>query len=148
MLTVAVIEGLKPRHKRYLRADAHGLSLEVHPSGRKTWKTRFFDAGRAGKVALGVYPRLGLAEARARHSALRAAIRAGLPIPEARKAAEKPAQDAETVEKFAEVWLSRHVSKRRKDLAPIRRYLSRDVYPMIGMKRLNSVEKKDFREII
>src|SRR3546814_10645491 len=58
------IRGLKPRDKIYRLADAHGLCLEVTPSGSRLWRYRYRWAGRATMLSLGPYPIVGLAEAR------------------------------------------------------------------------------------
>ena len=147
-LTNSKIKALEPHAKRYMVADGHGLSLEVQPSGLKSWRSRYTLRGRAGKLNLGRWPHLSLTDARTRHSELRRAVSEGKSPAEQRRAVQQAEMRGTTVETFAELWLKRQVSRTRKDLTPIRRYLERDVYPAIGKKPLGSVEKKDFREIV
>jgi hypothetical protein len=41
MLTELAIKALKPRDIRYYVSDAHGLALEVFPSGSMAWRYRY-----------------------------------------------------------------------------------------------------------
>jgi integrase len=148
MLTTAKVKALEPREKRYMIADGHGLSLEVQPSGLKSWRSRFTLRGRAGKLNLGHWPHLSLADARKRHSELKKGVADGKSPADQRRAQQQAEMRGSTVEQFADMWLKRHVSRARKDLAPIRRYLARDVFPTIGIMPVAMVEKKDFRAMI
>ncbi len=145
-LSVAKIRGLEPQAKRFEVSDGRGLALEVSPSGLMAWRWRYMLRGRPSKINLGRFPHLSLADARQRRDVLLAAVREGRSPAEQRRL-ENQSQGM-TIERFAELWLTRQVSRKREDLKPIRRYLARDVYPVIGKKPLASVEKKDFREII
>ncbi len=89
-----------------------------------------------------------LADARKRRETLLKGIADGKSPAEQRRAEQQAEMRGTTVKAFAELWLKRQVSRARKDLAPIRRYLERDVYPVIGKKPLANVEKKEFREIV
>lgn len=64
MLTEKKLKALKPRGKLYRLADAHGLCVEVPPSGARYWRFRYRFAGKAKMLSLGVYPKVSLAEAR------------------------------------------------------------------------------------
>jgi hypothetical protein len=52
-LTDIEIKKLQPRDKRYLVSDGRGLSLDVLPSGFKSWIYRYTLDGKAEKVTLG-----------------------------------------------------------------------------------------------
>ena len=51
---------LQPRAARYLVSDGRGLSLDVLPSGVKSWMYRYRHDGKPQKVTLGRYPDLTL----------------------------------------------------------------------------------------
>src|SRR3546814_15002401 len=87
------IRGLKPRDKIYRLADAHGLCLEVTPSGSRLWRYRYRWAGRATMLSLGPYPIVGLAEARRNVLDLRARLVDG-PSPGELRRKPGPLQDA------------------------------------------------------
>ena len=76
-LTDTAIRGLKPKASVYRVADAHGLALEVRPSGAKFWRYRYRFAGVANMLALGQYPAIPLQQARKERDRLRALLQAG-----------------------------------------------------------------------
>ena len=55
-LTDAQVKALQPRATRYLITDGRGLSLDVLPSGVKSWMYRYRQDGVYGKVALVAIP--------------------------------------------------------------------------------------------
>lgn len=64
MLTDLKLKALKPREALYRVADAHGLCIEVTPTGSKLWRYRYRYAGRAKMLAIGPWPLISLASAR------------------------------------------------------------------------------------
>lgn len=64
-LSDAKARNAKPRAKKYKMSDGDGLFLVVMPSGSKYWRLRYFFAGKEKLLALGVYPDISLADARA-----------------------------------------------------------------------------------
>lgn len=59
-----------PDKKRARFTDSGGLYLEVSPAGSKRWFCKLYADGKEGRMALGSYPGVGLADARkARDSA-------------------------------------------------------------------------------
>ena len=58
------IKNLKPKEKRYLVNDGHGLYIAVMPTGEKYWYVRTREGGTEHKYSLGRYPNIGLKEAR------------------------------------------------------------------------------------
>src|SRR3546814_4890620 len=77
-LTDVAIRNAKPRAKPYKMGDSHGLFLLVQPSGGKLWRLKYRIHGREKKVALGIYPEIGLAEARNRMREAREQLAHGL----------------------------------------------------------------------
>lgn len=77
MLSDKALKALKPSGKIYRRADAKGLCIEVHPSGARYWRYRYRFASKGKMVSLGVYPEVGLAEARVRRDDARRTLQSG-----------------------------------------------------------------------
>lgn len=50
--------------KLYRLYDRDGLYLEVHPAGGKYWRAKYRFGGKEKRLALGVYPAIGLKDAR------------------------------------------------------------------------------------
>ncbi|GFZ87145.1 tyrosine-type recombinase/integrase [Dyella caseinilytica] len=77
MLTDAKLRALKPRDKVYRIADTNGLCIEVRPTGAKLWRYRYRHAGKASMAALGEYPGMPLAKARAERDKARSLVKRG-----------------------------------------------------------------------
>lgn len=76
-LTDVAIRNAKPREKPYKVGDTLGLLLLVQPSGGKLWRVKYRIDGKEKKLAIGIYPQVGLAEARRRRDAARELVAAG-----------------------------------------------------------------------
>jgi hypothetical protein len=70
-LTDVKIRQAKPGLKPIRLADGGGLYLEVVPSGGKWWRLKFRFEGKEKRLSLGVYPEVGLKEARDRRDTAR-----------------------------------------------------------------------------
>ena len=64
-LSDTTVRTAKPRPKTYKLSDGHGLYLEVVPSGSRYWRLKYRFGGKEKRLALGVYPVVTLARARA-----------------------------------------------------------------------------------
>ena len=75
-LTDAAIRAAKPGDKTIKVFDGGGLYLEVAPSGGRWWRLKYRFAGKERRISLGVYPAVGLREARKllRHGLHRAIV--------------------------------------------------------------------------
>ncbi|MEM8615349.1 MAG: Arm DNA-binding domain-containing protein, partial [Pseudomonadota bacterium] len=67
-LTDTHIKRLKPSEKETKHADGGGLTLLVKPNGSKLWRLRYRFDGKQKDLALGKYPAVSLADARAKRS--------------------------------------------------------------------------------
>jgi hypothetical protein len=59
-----LIRNAKPLDKAYKLSDQNGLFLLINPNGSKYWRLKYYFAGKEKLLALGVYPKVKLAEAR------------------------------------------------------------------------------------
>lgn len=64
----------QPKEKPYVLKDDGGLMLLVWPSGKKTWRLRYWVEGRERKKTLGDYPLVSLKEARDKRDSVRKAL--------------------------------------------------------------------------
>ena len=66
-LSPTEIKNAKPKEKEYTLSDGEGLLLLILPSGSKSWRFNYARplTGKRTKMALGGYPELSLADARA-----------------------------------------------------------------------------------
>jgi integrase len=70
-LTDTAIRNSKPKEKPYKVTDSQGLYLLVNPRGSKLWRVKYRMNGVERKLALGSYPEITLAEARAARDSAR-----------------------------------------------------------------------------
>lgn len=71
VLTDTAIRNAKPKDKPYKVSDSQGLYLLVNPRGSKLWRVKYRINGVERKLAIGPYPEITLAEARAARDAAR-----------------------------------------------------------------------------
>lgn len=105
-LTDTKLRATKPKAKAYRLADAGGLYLEVSPAGGRYWRWKYRIGGKEKRLALGVYPEVTLAEARASRDAARKELAAGTDPGQARKEAKRKTSAAleNSFEKVARDW--------------------------------------------
>jgi integrase len=147
-LTDKRIGALKPATKRYAVNDDSGLYLEVWPSGVKSWRVRYLQNGHRRRINLGRYPSLSLAAARIKRNELAEAIRAGSSPADERRKQKQEMLLGLTVKDFGERYLCEVVTRARKDSAPMRRYLERNVYPVIGSMPVSMVRTEHVRALV
>lgn len=107
MLTALQAAKAQPRPTPYKLADAGGLSLLVTPAGAKYWRWRYRFGGKDKSLALGVFPRVSLADARLARDKARAQHAQGIDPSAARRQAKlmQHVPAADTLEPFARTWL-------------------------------------------
>jgi integrase len=145
-LTNTAVLNAKPESKQRKLADEKGLFLLIHPNGSKYWRFKYRVGGREKLLALGVYPDVSLADARARRDEARKLLANGADPGEVKKAtkaagAEKAANSFEVVarEWYAKnkaAWNSGHGDR-------IIRRLERDIFPWIGSKPVADLTAPD-----
>ena len=86
MLSDTKIRNTKPRAKRFKLYDERALYLEIAPAGGQWWRLKYRFAGKERGMSLGVYPEVGLKEARERRDDARRLLRDGIDPMAARKA--------------------------------------------------------------
>ena len=75
-LSSTEIKNAKPKEKEYTLSDGDGLLLLILPSGSKSWRFNYTRpiTGKRTKIALGSYPEISLADARAKREEYRALL--------------------------------------------------------------------------
>jgi hypothetical protein len=129
-MTVKEIESAEPGNKPVRRFDGGGLYLEIAPAGGKWWRLKYHFQGKEKRLAIGVYPDVGLMEARERRNAAKQLLAQGIDPAavrreeKARETAERlAAKDASTVrvsvalDSAVEIWKGRAVVRLKSDEA-------------------------------
>jgi len=134
-LTDLAIRQAKPQDKPYQLADGDALYLEVTPAGGKRWLFRYRFNGKPGKLALGKYPAVSLADAREKATEARKLLAAGTNPGEAKKAAKVAAKEASAnaFEAIAREWHERQLPRWTPDHARrVLESLEADAFPDLG----------------
>ncbi len=77
-LTAVAIKAAKGREKPYKLTDSDGLHLLVLPSGGRYWRINYRYLGKQKTLALGVWPDVELADARAKRDEARRVLARGI----------------------------------------------------------------------
>lgn len=136
-LTDTAIRSAKPTEKPQKLADEKGLFLLVHPNGSKYWRLKYRFDGKEKGLAFGVYPDVGLKDARAKRDEARRLLADGIDPGEHRKANKNARADAvgNSFESVAREWFTKLLPTWTPDHADkIIKRLERDVFPWIGGK--------------
>lgn len=89
-LTDSQIKNAKPGARDYKLFDNEGLYLQVSPTGGRSWRLKYYFAGKEKTLTFGKYPAVSLVEARRKRNAAREVLDEGRD-PGAEKAALKRA---------------------------------------------------------
>lgn len=151
-LTDREIRNIAPTSKRQRYFDERGLYLEVAPSGGKWWRFKYRFAGKEKRLSLGVYPEIGLKEARIKCAEVRAILHEGIDPGEERKqqkaALGRPSKNdsfevvaREWFAKFAPQWAEGHAET-------VITRLEKLVFPYIGKQAVDSVSAPDVLAVL
>src|SRR6185312_6062637 len=145
------IRNFKPETKTKRLFDAGGLYLEVSPTGSKWWRLKYRYAGKEKRLALGVFPRVTLKEARNARDDARRMLDKGNDPGQARKA-EKAVRNELTADSFEAVarewfkkfspnWAETHASK-------ILGRLETDIFPWLGSRPIRQINAPELLAVV
>lgn len=150
-LTDVKVRQAKPGAAPIKLADSGGLYLEVKPNGSKLWRYRYRIAGKENVYAIGSYPEISLAAARAERDAAREHVRAGRHPSHVRQAerAQQVAENRNTFRAVAEEWISSRLAKRTATYRDqVDRAFSANVYPHLGRLPLRSITAAQVLDVL
>lgn len=150
-LTDTEVRNIKPGVKSIKLFDERGLYLEVSPSGGKWWRLKYRFDNKEKRISLGVYPDVGLKDARDRRDEARKLLANGVDPSENRKAIKSTRMDRaansfevvgrEWFAKYSTTWASNHGDR-------IIRRFERDIFPWIGSKPIAEITAPELLAVI
>lgn len=150
-LNARQVETAKPKDKPYKLADGGGLYLLVNPNGSRYWRLKYRVAGKEKLLAIGVYPEVTLADARARRDEAKRGIAGGIDPNEAKRE-EKLTREAQIKNTFQEIACEWHSSKVRKwsegYASDIMEAFNKDVFPYIGKKPIAEIKPLELLNVL
>lgn len=158
MLNSNTIKNARSRDNPYKIFDERGLFLLVRTNGSRLWRFKFRFEKKEHALALGSYPEISLADARARRDSARSLIAKGVNPCKQRKA-EKVARLVAlsgTFKAIAEEWLEAGCpgSKRStsrpsaETVKQLRLRLTKYLYPRIGSTPMIDIRLADLRGVL
>ena len=141
-LTDTAIRTAKPAEKPVKMADGGGLYLLLNTNGSKWWRLDYRFAGKRKTLSMGVYPHVGLKDARERRDAARKLLSNDIDPGENRKAQKAASleRSANSFEVIAREWFERRRSTWSASHADkIIRRLENDVFPWLGGRAIAEI---------
>ncbi len=150
-LTAVAIKAAKGRAKPYKLTDSDGLHLLVLPSGGRYWRINYRFLGKQKTLALGVWPEVELADARAKRDEARRLLAKGVDPAEQAKLDKITASvaAANTFQAVADEWLAKI---EREDLSPVtlkkNRWLLSFTYPALGRRPIADISPHELLAVL
>ncbi|HDR8925972.1 integrase [Burkholderia pseudomultivorans] len=150
-LTDVNVRNAKPRDKLYRLFDERGMYLEISTTGGKWWRLKYRFGGKEKRLSLGVYPDVGLKEARDRRDEARKLLAKGVD-----PSIERKVQKAATIERAANSfeavarewfarqapgWAASHSDK-------IMGRLEKDVFPWLGGRPIAEIKAPEVLAVL
>lgn len=150
-LTDVAIRNAKPAEKPIKMTDGGGLYLLLNPNGSRWWRLDYRFGGKRKTLSMGVYPEVGLKNARERRDAARKLLANQIDPGEHRKAV-KSATVEHTTNSF-EVVAREWFAKNRDTWVPshadkIIARLENDVFPWLGAKPTDEISAPEVLEVL
>jgi integrase len=144
-----VCKTAKPRSTTYRIADGQGLYLEVMPNGSKYWRFKYRFGGKEKRLAFGVYPVIGLKDARTKRDDARRKIANGVDPGFAKRAAKTAQAGAESFEAIAREWLEQTSAKRVQSTNDtIKARVEDDLLPWIGKRPIKDITAPELLAVL
>lgn len=126
------VRSTKPEAKAYKLTDGEGMVLLVHSNGSKYWRLRYRFGGKEKMLALGKYPEVSLADARARRDDARKLLANGVDPSESKKAVKVAREWHASNQK----WSSAHSARVLKSLED-------NLFAAIGKRNIAELKTRD-----
>lgn len=150
-LNARQVDTAKPKEKPYKMADGGGLYLLVKTNGARYWRLKYRIDGKEKLLALGVYPDVSLADARAKRDEARKGIAGGIDPLEVKKE-QKVEREAQVKNIFQEIALEWHNMKVKKWSAgyasDILEAFNKDVFPFIGQRPIADIKPLELLNVL
>ncbi|MGH7016668.1 MAG: tyrosine-type recombinase/integrase [Caulobacteraceae bacterium] len=147
----ASVRAAKPRPTQYKLFDEGGLFVIVRPTGGKLWRLKFRHAGKEQQLSLGVFPDVGLKEARVRRDQARRQIAAGLnPSFEKKRAAVAASiSAANSFKAVAEEFIAKREREGITEITGAKaRWLLAQLEPALGSRPIAEIEPYELLAVL
>ncbi|KPF84805.1 integrase arm-type DNA-binding domain-containing protein [Novosphingobium sp. AAP93] len=151
MLTDLAVRKAVARDKPYKLSDGGGLYLLVTKAGQRCWRVDYRFGEKRATAALGVYPTVTLAEARAKRLEIKKQIAEGI-NPAAKRKIDKitgPLANVNSFRAVAEEWLDKARREGRADVTVGKlTWLLEFAYPIIGDRKVGEIKAPELLAVL
>ncbi len=150
-LTDVKCKNSKPKAKPYKLADGGGLYLEIMPNGTKCWRLKYRYLGKEKRLAFGVYPIIGLADARDGRDKAKKLLAQGNDPSGAKKDTRREAirNAGNTFKAAALEWHENQKARWSPHHAlNVMRRLDVDIFPYIGSRPIAEIDPPELLEVL
>lgn len=142
-LTDIKVRTAKPTDKQYKLTDGNGMHLLVHPNGSKYWRLQYRFSGKQKMLALGVYPDVSLADARARRDEARKLLANSIDPGDKKKNDKVEQEEARTFEQLAIEWHATNKKWSEEHSRRVLKSLEDNLFPAIGKRNIIDLKTRD-----
>lgn len=142
-LTDIKVRTAKPTDKQYKLTDGNGMHLLVHPNGSRYWRLQYRYGGKQKMLALGVYPDVSLADARARRDDARKLLANGIDPGDKKKNDKIEQEEARTFEQLAIEWHATNKKWSEEHSRRVLKSLEDNLFPAIGKRNIAELKTRD-----
>ncbi len=150
-LTASEVKAAKTSDKPTKLSDGEGLYLLVQPNGAKYWRLAYRFDGKQKTLAIGVYPDIGLQDARERRQEAKKLLANDIDPSQAKKSqkAARQALVANSFENVAREWFSKQAPSWKENHASrIIRRLELNIFPWLGSAPIETIAAAELLKVI
>ncbi|MEQ9904143.1 tyrosine-type recombinase/integrase [Pectobacterium aroidearum] len=142
-LTDIKVRTAKPADKQYKITDGNGMHLLIHPNGSKYWRLQYRFGGKQKMLALGVYPDVSLADARARRDEARKLLANGSDPGDKKKSDKIEQSEALTFREVAIEWHATNKKWSEEHSRRVLKSLEDNLFSAIGKRNIAELKTRD-----
>lgn len=142
-LTDIKVRTAKPTDKQYKLTDGSGMHLLVHPNGSKYWRLQYRYDGKQKMLALGVYPEITLADARARRDEARKLLANGVDPGDKKKNDKVEQSKARTFKEVAIEWHGTNKKWSEDHAHRVLKSLEDNLFAALGERNIAELNTRD-----
>ena len=146
-LNISSIKAAKPEKKPYRLSDGKGLFLLVNPNGSKWWRFHYRFDGKQKTLSMGVFPEIGLANAREKVEEARKLLANGVNPSTERK--EKTNLSKNNFKAVALNWIDlKSVKWTESHTKEVTRTLELNIFPYIGNEPIHTISTQKIISVL
>ena len=150
-LTDTQVKAAKPKEKDYKLYDGEGLYVLVKPNSNKYWRLKYRFGGKEKVLALGVYPKISLAQARQSALKEKSKLIDGIDPSHERKVRKLTANlsNDNTFSSIADEFVGKKMQRMSKvHINRTTRAINRDLKPFIGSRPISEITAPELLSIL